>query len=107
MASMPLILASKRAHFSLRVLERGERLMSTLSLGREPINSVSRRAGTVMAPSSSILAPIQQLMAISRLVATSLRRDRSAAKRTLLVMGSVVLAAAARPTMPSPRFSFS
>ncbi len=107
LASTPLIRASKRAHFSSRVLVRGDRLISILSLGRELINSVRSRAGTVIVPSSSTLAPIQQLIAISRLVATSLRRDWSVAKRMLLVMGRVVLVATALPTRLSPRFKFS
>jgi hypothetical protein len=46
-------------------------------------------------------------MAISRLVADSLRRDSSATRRTFCVMGRVVLVATARPTRASPRARFS
>ena len=48
---------------------RTDSSISIVSGGRLLTNSVSRRAGTVMAPSSSMRAPIQQLTPISRLVA--------------------------------------
>jgi hypothetical protein len=78
-----------------------------LSLGSELINSVKSLAGTVIAPSFSTLAPIQQLMAISRFVADSLRRESSVAMRTLFVIGKVVLVATALPTILRPLIRFS
>ena len=50
---------------------------------------------------------IQQVVAISRLVAANLRRDFSADNRIFWVMGNVDLAATALPTMVSPLFRFS
>ncbi len=61
------------------------------------------KAGTVVAPSSSIFAPIHALMEISRSVAASFRRPRSVWRRTLAVIGSVERAATARPTIDRPR----
>ena len=60
-----------------------------------------------MEPSSSILAPIQQLMATSRLVAASLRRPWSVDMRTLLSAGRVLLAGTALLTMLRPLSRFS
>ena len=78
-----------------------------ISLGSEPTNSVKTRAGMVMDPSFSILAPIQQLMAISRLVAASLSCDSSVDISTFWVIGRVVLDATALPMMPRPLLRFS
>ncbi len=58
-------------------------------------------------PITSTFAPSQQLVAISRLVATSLRRDWSVARGTLEVTGRVGRVATALPTMLSPRLRFS
>ena len=49
--------------------------MSILSGGIELTQSVSSRAGSVIAPSSSTCAPSQQLTPTSRLVAASFRRS--------------------------------
>jgi len=76
-------------------------------VGSELTKSVSRRAGIVMAPSSSTWAPIQQVSAISRFVADSFKRPPSVAMRTCPVIGSVVRVATARPTVLSPRARFS
>lgn len=107
LGSDPLIRASNLAHFNSKVFALGERLISTLSMGKELINSVRSPAGTVIAPSSSTLAPIQQLIAISRLVVTNFKRDWSVTSMTLLVIGKVVLVATALPTMLNPRFRLS
>ena len=53
-------------------------------------------------PSSSTIAPIQVVMAISRLVADSRNIPWSAASSTFWVPGSVARLATARPTTPSP-----
>ena len=106
-ASVPFIFASKRAHLRARPLGWAVDSTSIRSLGSELTNSVSRRAGTVMAPSSSTCAPIQVLIAISRLVADSFNRDWSVDIRTFWVIGSVVLVATALPTTERPRLRFS
>jgi hypothetical protein len=56
----------------------------------------------VTVPSFSIVAGIQQLMAISRFVADSLSREPYVAIRTLLVMGITALVATALPTTAKP-----
>ena len=81
--------------------------MSIRSLGKELTNSVSSLAGTVMIPSSSTIAPIQVVMAISRFVADSFSMDWSVLISTFWVMGKVDRLATARPTIPSPRLRFS
>ena len=60
-----------------------------------------------MSPSFFTSAPIQHVVAISRLVAANLRRDFSADKRIFWVIGKVDLVATALPTMLSPLFRFS
>src|SRR5581483_4569249 len=107
-ASMPLIVASLREQRRRIWRERWATDITILSLGSVFTKSVSRRAGTVIAPSSSICPPIQQL--IVRLwasVATSLIWSRSVAMRTLDVIGLGLRTATARPTMLSPRESAS
>jgi hypothetical protein len=64
--------------------------------------SVTSLAGMVTVPSFSIVPGIQQLMAISRLVADSLIREPSVAIRTLLVIGRTALVATALPTTANP-----
>jgi len=61
----------------------------------------------VMLPSSSTLAPTQQVVAISKFVAASLSCDCSAEKKIFWVIGNVDLVATALPTMPNPRLRFS
>ena len=90
---------------TIKVHEPNHPLMKPF--GSEFTNSPSRRAGTVVAPSSSTFACTQQVIAMSRLVAASLRRASSVASRTLLVTGSGLRLATARPTMPRPRARFS
>ena len=58
--------------------------------GSDPTNSDSSRAGTVRAPSPSTCPPTHVLMATSRFVADSFRRDWSVSRSTFWVMGSVV-----------------
>ena len=82
-------------------------LMSMRSPPRELTNSVSTRAGTVTDPSSSTIAPIQVVMAISRLVAESRSIPWSAESSTFWVTGRVARVATARPTTPRPRLRFS
>jgi hypothetical protein len=65
------------------------------------------RAGTVVEPSSSILAPIQQVMPSSRLVADKRNRPSSVAIRTFAKTGSVLRGDTARETILSPRARFS
>ncbi len=81
--------------------------MSILSLGSEVMNSLSNLAGTVVAPSSSIFAPTQHEIAISRLVAASFKRPSSVEMSTLEVIGRVERTAAARPTTLKPLARFS
>ena len=71
------------------------------------MNSPRSRAGTVMDPSSSTMAPIQVVIAISRFVADSLNIDWSMLSSTFWVTGSVALVATARPTVANPRLRFS
>ena len=101
------MLASKRAHFRLRVCVRSDNSMSICPAGNEFTNSVRSRAGTVILPSSSTRAPIQQLMPISKLVAASRNRPPSDSSRMLARTGSVDLLATARPTVTRPLARFS
>ena len=80
---------------------------SMRSDGKELTSSVRSLAGTVMDPSSSTMAPIQVVMAISRLVADSFSIDWSVAIRTFCVMGRVVRVATALPTVARPLLRFS
>ena len=104
---MPLMLASYLAHLRLSSWVRTLNSISMRSAGKELTKSMSRRAGTVIAPSSSTWAPIQQLIPISRSVAESLRRPSSVANMTLLSTGSVLRVATARPTVANPLARFS
>ena len=69
--STPFMLASVRRQCMWSVCVRTCSSMSMRSGGRLFTNSVSSRAGTVIAPSSSTLAPIQQVTPMSRLVAAN------------------------------------
>jgi hypothetical protein len=73
------------------------------------MSSVKRRAGTVVDPSSSIMAGTHRLIPISRSVAERRRRPSSVASRILLVIGRVLraLEATPLPTMPRPRLNCS
>ena len=81
--------------------------MSDIAAGSAPTRPPNVGAGTVVAPSSSTLAPIQQVMPISRLVAESFNRPWSVASRMLLSTGSVERVATARPTIDRPLARFS
>ena len=81
--------------------------IETVAGGNCVTKSVISRAGTVVAPSSSIFAPIQVLMEMSRSVAERRSRPPSVAINMFDVMGSVERAATARPTTASPRWRFS
>src|SRR3990172_2758876 len=83
------------------------RCISTRSLGKVDTRSVNVRAGTVVEPSSSTFAPIQQLIPTSRLVAESRRRPSSVATRTFASTGSVLRGLTARETMFRPCAKFS
>ena len=83
LASTPVMRASKRRHFRVSVF-LAERVISILSFGSVATKSVSSLAGTVVAPSSSTLAPIQQDTAISRLVADSFSRPSSVVKQHVI-----------------------
>ena len=81
-ASVPLIWAWKRAQRNWTPLGRAVNSMSIFSLGSEPTKSDRSRAGMVMAPSSSTIAPTQVVIASSKLVADSLSLDWSVSMRT-------------------------
>ncbi len=106
-ASMPFMLASKLAQRRLSVCVRVDNSMSMRSGGRLLTNSVSRRAGTVIEPSSSTLAPIQQVTPISRLVAASRSWLSRASSMMLASTGMVLRDDTARPTIASPFARFS
>ena len=106
-ASIPFTCAWKRPQVNCTVRPPAGISMWTSSLGRELTNSPSRRAGTVMLPCSSTLAPTQQVVAISRFVATSFRRDSSATRSIFWATGNVDRTATDRPTIPRPRLRFS
>ena len=105
LASMPLMWAA-RLQAKLSVWRR-TRSISTLSCGKVLTRSTRVLAGTVVAPSSSILAPIQQVMPSSRLVADSFSRPLSVASRMLPSTGRVLRAATARETTLRPLAKFS
>src|SRR5512147_3046721 len=75
----------------------------TSAAGSELTNSVKRRDGLVVAPSSWILAGTQQVMPISRLVAERRRRPFSAESRMLERIGRVLRVETAWLTVESPR----
>jgi len=106
-ASIVLMVDSVRAHSSFAWRVRSGTSIDTVAGGSCPTKSVISRAGIVVAPSSSIFAPIQVLMEMSRSVAERRNRPPSVAIRTFEVMGSVDRAATARPTIASPRWRFS
>src|SRR3990170_2574306 len=105
--SMHLMSLRNEPHSMCRVCVRTTRAISTLSLGMVLTRSTSVAAGAVVEPSSSTLAPIQQVIPISRLVAERRRRPPSVASRILLSTGSVLRREAARLTTPRPRARFS
>ena len=71
------------------------------------MNSVSSRAGTVMVPSPSTIAPTHVVMAISRFVAARVNWAPSVVISTFCVIGSVVRVATALPTVANPLAKFS
>ena len=83
------------------------RFRLTCSAGRVPTRSEKVRAGTVVEPSSSILAPIQQVMPSSRLVADRRIRPSSLAIRTFESTGRVLRGETARETVLNPRARLS
>ena len=87
--------------------ESGSIVRSMRSLGSELTKSINSRAGTVIAPSSSTMAPILVVMEISRLVADSRSIPPSVLSSTFCVTGKVAREATARPTTPKPRLRFS
>ena len=74
------------------------RISCTWSPGRVLIRSPKVRDGTVVEPSCSMRAGIQQVMPISRLVAESRRRPSSVAISTLASTGRVLRGETARET---------
>ena len=101
-ASMHLISVLEAPQRTFRVWVAVARLRLTCSCGNVPTRSKKVRAGTVVEPSSSILAPIQQVMPSSRLVAERRKRPSSLATSTLESTGSVLRGETARETMLSP-----
>ena len=87
---------------TFKVCVRTFRLISTCLSVRVVTSSVKVRAGTVVEPSSWILAPIQQVMPSSRLVAERRSRPSSVATSTLASTGSVLRGETARETMLKP-----
>ena len=81
--------------------------ISTCLSASVPTSSVKVRAGTVVEPSSWILAPIQQVMPSSRLVAERRKRPSSVATNTLASTGRVLRVDTARETMLRPWARFS
>ena len=75
--------------------------------GSELTRSASSRAGTVVAPSVSILPGTQYVIPISRFVAVSLRPASSVLSRTFASTGSVLRVETARLTTDRPRARFS
>ena len=75
--------------------------------GRPLTTSVRRRAGTVMAPSTSILPGTQAEMPISRLVAVRRRPPSWVLRSTLDRTGNVARLLTARLTRDRPRARFS
>jgi hypothetical protein len=85
-----------------KVCVRTLRDISTCWSESVPTNSVNERAGTVVEPSSSILAPIQQVIPNSRLVAERRSRPSSVATSTFDKTGKVLLGDTALDTIFSP-----
>ena len=81
--------------------------MSIRSGGRLLTNSLNKRAGTVIAPSSSTLAPIQQLIPISRFVAARRNWLSFASNKILPNTGIVLREETARLTTDRPLARFS
>ena len=71
LASAPWMVALLSPQESFKTPEPGSNSISIFLLGKELTNSVNSLAGTVIVPSSSTMAPIQVVMAISRFVADS------------------------------------
>ena len=106
-ASMHLMSVVEVPQRRLRVWVVEFRLRFTCSGGRVLTRSAKVRAGTVVEPSSSILAPIQQVMPSSRLVADRRSRPSSLAIRTFESTGSVLRGETARETVLNPRARLS
>jgi len=70
-------------------------------------DALAARAGTVVAPSVSILPGTQYVMPISRFVAVSLRPASSVRRRTFASTGSVLRLETALETTERPRARFS
>ena len=104
---MPLIVASLRAQTIWARFDPAATLSVIGALGSVAMKSVSSREGIVIAPSSSTVAVIQLVIAISRFVAESLRRPSSVATQMCDVWGSVLRVATARATTFSPRWRVS
>src|SRR3990170_1246737 len=104
---MHLMLLSKAPARTLRVWVRRVSSISTRSAGRVLTRSTNVLAGTVVAPSSATLAPIQQVIPNSRLVADSRKRPSSVATKTLPSTGRVLRGEMARATMLRPLDRFS
>ena len=107
LASIPLMFDSERLHLRCMLIWRTTISMSIRSGCIEFTQSVSSRAGRVIAPLSSTCAPSQQLTPTSRLVAASFRRLSSVLSRMLPRTGSVLREETARPTMDRPFEKFS
>ncbi len=106
-ASMPRMLASYWAQRRCRVWVRTVNSMSMRSAGRLLTNSLNSLAGMVVDPSSSTLAPIQQLMPISRLVAARRSWPSLASSKMLPKTGNVLRDETARLTIDRPLARFS
>ncbi len=106
-ASIPLIFDSKRAQRILSVWVASSSCISIRSGGKELTNSVNRRAGTVIAPVFSTLAPTQQLIPSSKLLADNFNCPLSVANKTFDSTGSVLRLATTRPTILKPLARFS
>ncbi len=105
-ASIPRRWVSKRPHRRWsRSPSRTSRSMR--SFGSELTTSVRRRAGTVIAPSVSILPGTQYVIPISRFVAVSFRPASSVRRSTLASTGRVLRLDTAWLTTERPRARFS
>ena len=104
-ASMHLTWVSKRAHLRLSVWVERSRAISRSFSGSVPTKSVSRRAGTVVLPSSATSAATTLRIPISRLVAVRARPSEVVSSRMLLRMGRVVRVEMARDTICSAELS--
>ena len=106
-ASMPFTWVAKRPQRRWSVSVPRSSRSTRSEPGRVDTRSASRRAGTVVAPSVSILPGTQYVMPISRFVAVSLRPASSVRSRTFASTGSVLRLETARETTERPRARFS